>query len=212
MDQFIFHHLIYLFDTCVGIGSMQIRNRPHNQGLTMSKMPPTATSGKLAHAGKCKHAHQVLKKRAAAVQLQGVDIFDWQEFHACCGGKVVMGRTTRRSWQLRGGAAAAAAQRRWQLGGSAAAVAARWWRSAHRRLFGSSVAAAAARWQCSARRRRQLGGGAAAAATVRRLQLGCGAVTVAAVVALSTMAAAAWRWCSGSDGSAVASLTGTPAN
>ncbi len=57
MDQFIFHRLIYLFDRCVGMGtSMQMWNRPHNKRLTMSKMPPTATSGKLAHAGKRKHS------------------------------------------------------------------------------------------------------------------------------------------------------------
>ena len=61
MDQFIFHRLIYLFDTCVGIGSVQMRNRPHNKGLTMSKMPPMATSGNLANASKGKHARQVLE-------------------------------------------------------------------------------------------------------------------------------------------------------
>jgi hypothetical protein len=51
IDQFIFHRLIYLFDPCVGIGSVQMRNRLHNKGLTMSKMPPMATSGKLASDG-----------------------------------------------------------------------------------------------------------------------------------------------------------------
>jgi hypothetical protein len=61
IDQFIFHHLIYFFDACVGIGSVQMQNRPHNKGLTMSKMPPMATSGKLANASKRKHARQVLK-------------------------------------------------------------------------------------------------------------------------------------------------------
>ena len=61
MGQFIFHRLIYLFDPCVGIGSVQMRNRPHNKGLTMSKMPPMATSGKLANASKRKHARQVLE-------------------------------------------------------------------------------------------------------------------------------------------------------
>ncbi len=55
IDQFIFHHLIYLFDPCVGIGSVQMRNCLHNTGLTMSKMPPMATSGKLAGDG----AHSV---------------------------------------------------------------------------------------------------------------------------------------------------------
>ena len=61
IDQFIFHRLINLFGPCVGIGSVQMRNRPHNKGLTMSKMPPMATSGKIANASKCKHAHQVLE-------------------------------------------------------------------------------------------------------------------------------------------------------
>ena len=61
MDQFIFHRLIYLFDTCVGIGSVQMRNRPHNKGLTMSKMPSMANSGNLANASKGKHACQVLE-------------------------------------------------------------------------------------------------------------------------------------------------------
>jgi hypothetical protein len=61
IGQFIFHRLIYLFDGCVGIGSVQMRNRPHNKGLTMSKMPPVATSGKLAKASKRKHACQELE-------------------------------------------------------------------------------------------------------------------------------------------------------
>jgi hypothetical protein len=56
-----FSLLIFIFDACVGISSVQMWNRPHNKGLTMSKMPPVATSGKLAKASKCKHAHQVLK-------------------------------------------------------------------------------------------------------------------------------------------------------
>jgi hypothetical protein len=38
-----------------------MQNRPHNKGLTMSKMPPMATSGKLANSSKRKHARQVLK-------------------------------------------------------------------------------------------------------------------------------------------------------
>ena len=60
IDKFICHCLIYLFDACVGIGSVQMRNRPHNKGLTMSKMPPMATtSGKLANASKRKHARLV---------------------------------------------------------------------------------------------------------------------------------------------------------
>ena len=61
IDQFIFHRLIYLFDACVGIGSVQMWNRLHNKGLTMSKMPPMATSGKLVNASKRKHARQVLE-------------------------------------------------------------------------------------------------------------------------------------------------------
>ena len=40
---------------------MQMQNCPHNKGLTMSKMPPMVTTGKLANASKRKHAHQVLE-------------------------------------------------------------------------------------------------------------------------------------------------------
>ena len=54
---------VYLFDACVGIGSVQMRNHPHNKGLTMSKMPPMATSGKLANNSKRKHARQVLESK-----------------------------------------------------------------------------------------------------------------------------------------------------
>ncbi len=63
IDQFVFHLLIYIFDACVGIGSVQMQNHPHNKGLTMSKMPPIATSGKLANASKRKHARQVLESK-----------------------------------------------------------------------------------------------------------------------------------------------------
>jgi hypothetical protein len=62
IEQFIFHRLIFLFDVCMGISSVQLRNRPHNKGLTMSKMPPVATSGKLVKASKRKHACQVLER------------------------------------------------------------------------------------------------------------------------------------------------------
>ena len=58
MDQLIFHQLLYLFVTCVGIGSVQM-GEPSMHGKT--KMPPMAPSGKLAHAGKCKHARQLLE-------------------------------------------------------------------------------------------------------------------------------------------------------
>ena len=51
IEQFIFHCLIFLFNECVGIGSVQMRNRLHNKGLTMSKMLPMATSGKLTGDG-----------------------------------------------------------------------------------------------------------------------------------------------------------------
>ena len=57
---FIFHPLLYLFDTCAGIGSVQMgESSIRNKGEM--KMPPMATSGKLGHAGKRKHAHQLLK-------------------------------------------------------------------------------------------------------------------------------------------------------
>ena len=61
MDHF-FHRLLYLFITCVGIGSVQMGEPSiRNKGETISNMPRMATSGKLAHAGKRKHAHQLLK-------------------------------------------------------------------------------------------------------------------------------------------------------
>ena len=61
MDHF-FHRLLYLFITCVGLGSVQMGEPSiRNKGETISNMPRMATSGKLAHAGKRKHAHQLLK-------------------------------------------------------------------------------------------------------------------------------------------------------
>jgi len=42
---------------------VQMWNRPHNKGLTMSKMPPMATSGKIANASTLKHARQVLESK-----------------------------------------------------------------------------------------------------------------------------------------------------
>ena len=48
--------------TCVGIASVQMGEPSiRNKGEMMSKMPLMATSGKLAHAGKRKHAHQLLE-------------------------------------------------------------------------------------------------------------------------------------------------------
>ena len=49
---------------CVGIGSVQMGELfIRNKGEMMLKMPPMATSGKLAHAGKHKHARQLLESK-----------------------------------------------------------------------------------------------------------------------------------------------------
>ena len=134
-------------------------------------------------------------------------------------------RLKAKAWQRRGGngnstvaaLSATVAEAWWRCGGGGnsavaalSAAAARWRCSAQRRLkLGGGVAAAAiAQWWRSVQRRRQLDGGVLAAATAQRLQLECGAAVVALVVELSATAAAAWRLCDGSGGSAVA----TPAN
>ena len=63
MAQFFYYLLLYLFVTCVGIGSVQL-GVPSicNKGETLSKRPPvnTNTTGKLALAGKRKQARQIL--------------------------------------------------------------------------------------------------------------------------------------------------------
>ena len=37
IEKNIFHRLIFLFDACVGIGSVQMQNRPHNKGIDHAK-------------------------------------------------------------------------------------------------------------------------------------------------------------------------------
>ena len=65
-DTIFFRLLLFLFVTCVGIASVRLGGpsiHNHNKGETMSKRPPLGTTGgKLALAGKCSRARQLLER------------------------------------------------------------------------------------------------------------------------------------------------------
>jgi hypothetical protein len=98
MAQFFYYLLLYLFVTCVGIGSVWL-GMPSicNEGETMSKRPPANTTGKLALADKRKQARQIFDReqrerdRRDLISLVGKN----SSFAVASGPKTVTGRNDR---------------------------------------------------------------------------------------------------------------------